>query len=161
MIQQMLAIWSLVPLFFIQLEHLEVLSSCTVEAWLGEFCALLCERVRWMQLCGSLNILLYCLSLGLEWILTFSSAVANAEFSKFTDILSKPFTASSFTIWNSSAGIPSPPLALFMVMLPKVHLTLQSRMSASRWVITSPWLSGSWRSFLYVYFLMCILVSSS
>ena len=43
MIQQMLAIWSLVPLLFlIQLEHLEVHGSCTVEAWLGEFWALLC-----------------------------------------------------------------------------------------------------------------------
>ena len=29
------------------------------------------------------------------------------------------FTASSFRIWNSSAGIPLPPLALFIVMLPK------------------------------------------
>ena len=27
------------------------------------------------------------------------------------------FTASSFKIWNSSAGIPSPPVALFVVML--------------------------------------------
>ena len=27
------------------------------------------------------------------------------------------FTASSFRIWNSSTGIPSPPLALFVVML--------------------------------------------
>ena len=58
------------------------------------------------------------------------------------------FTASSFRIWNSSAGIPSPPLTLFVVMLPKSHLTLHSRMSGSRWVITS-WLSGSLRSFLY------------
>ena len=41
-----------------------------------------------------------------------------------------------FRIWNSSAGIPSPPLALFIVMLPKVHLTSHSRMSGSRWVIT-------------------------
>ena len=31
------------------------------------------------------------------------------------------FTASSFKIWNSSTGIPSPPLALFIVMLPKAH----------------------------------------
>ena len=31
------------------------------------------------------------------------------------------FTASSFRIWNSSAGIPSPPLALFMVTLPKTQ----------------------------------------
>ena len=33
------------------------------------------------------------------------------------------FTASSFMIWNSSTGIPSPPLALFIVMLPKTHLS--------------------------------------
>ena len=52
------------------------------------------------------------------------------------------FTASSFRIWNSSTGIPSPPLALFIVMLLKAHLTLHSRMSGSRWVITPSWLSG-------------------
>ena len=32
--------------------------------------------VRWVQLCGSLNILWYCLSLGLEWKLTFSSFIS-------------------------------------------------------------------------------------
>ena len=47
-----------------------------------------------------------------------------------------------------SPGIPSPPLALFIVMLPKAHLTLHSSMSVSRWVITPLWLSASWRSFL-------------
>ena len=59
------------------------------------------------------------------------------------------FTASSFRFWNSLTGIPSPPLALFVVMPPKAHLTSLSRMSGSRWVITPSWLSGSWRSFLY------------
>ena len=54
------------------------------------------------------------------------------------------FTASSFRIWNSSTGISSPPLALFIVMLPKSHLTSHSRMSGSRWVITRLWLSWSW-----------------
>ena len=58
------------------------------------------------------------------------------------------FTALSFRIWNNS-GIPSPPLALFIVMLPKAHVTSHSRMSGSRWVITVLWLSGSLRSFLY------------
>ena len=58
-------------------------------------------------------------------------------------------TTSSFRIWNSSTGIPSPPLALFIVMLPKTHFTSHSRMSVSRWMITTSWLSGSWRSFLY------------
>ena len=37
-------------------------------------------------------------------------------------------------------------------MLLKVHLTLHSRMSASRWVTTLSWLSGSLRPFLYSYF---------
>ena len=46
------------------------------------------------------------------------------------------FTASSFRIWNSSTATPSPPLALFIVMLSKAHLTSHSRMSGSRWVIT-------------------------
>ena len=39
------------------------------------------------------------------------------------------FTASSFRIWNSSTGIPSPPLALLIVVLSKAHLTSHSRMS--------------------------------
>ena len=74
------------------------------------------------------------------------------------------FTASSFRIWNSSTGIPSPPLALFVVMLPKAHLTSHSRMSGSRSVITPLWLSGSWRSFLYsssVYSCHLFLISSA
>ena len=41
-----------------------------------------------MQLCGSLNIIWHCLSLELEGKLTFSSPVANAEFSSFAGILS-------------------------------------------------------------------------
>ena len=67
------------------------------------------------------------------------------------------FTASSFRIWNSSAGIPSPPLSLFVVMLPKAHLTSHSRISGSRWVITPLWLSGSWRSFCIF---LCISATS-
>ena len=74
------------------------------------------------------------------------------------------FTTSSSRIWNSSAGIPSPPLALFVVMLPNAHLTSHPRMSGSRWVITPSWLSGSWRSFLYsssVYSSHLFLTSSA
>ena len=59
------------------------------------------------------------------------------------------FTASSFRIWNSSTGIPSPALVLFIAMLSKAHLTSHSRMSDTNWVITPSWLSGYWRSFLY------------
>ena len=64
-------------------------------------------------------------------------------FKIYWDIEYGTFTAPSFRIWNSSAGIPSPPLALFTVMLPKAYLTSHSRMSGSRWVITPSWLSGS------------------
>ena len=76
------------------------------------------------------------------------------------------FTALSFRIWNSSTGIPSPPLAFFIVMLPKAHLTSHSRMSGSRWVwvITPLGLSGLWRSFLYsssVYSCHLFLISSA
>ena len=56
-------------------------------------------------------------------------------------------TGSSVKMWNRSAGIPSPPLALFIVLLPKAHLISHSRMSGSRWVITPSCLSGSLRSF--------------
>jgi len=70
------------------------------------------------------------------------------------------FIASSFRIWNSSAGIPSPRLALFAVMLPKVHLNSHSRMSGSRWVN----IPSSWRSFLHsscVYSCHLFLISSA
>ena len=60
-----------------------------------------------------------------------------------------------FWIWNSSTGIPSPSLALFVVMLPKAHLTSHSKMSGSRWVITPSWLSGHEDIFCTV--LLCIL----
>ena len=67
------------------------------------------------------------------------------------------FTSTSFGIWNSSTGIPSPPLALFIVMVPKPYLTLHSRMSGSRWVITPLWLSGSWIYFFFVWFFCAFL----
>ena len=72
------------------------------------------------------------------------------------------YTASSFRIWNGSPEIPSLPLALFIVMLPKAYLTSHSRMSGSRWVITTSWFSVSWRSFLYSSLYSChlFLISS-
>ena len=70
---------------------------------------------------------------------------------------------SSFKIWNSPTGITSSPLALFVIMLPKAHLTSYSRMPDSRWVITSSWLPGSLRAFLYssVYSCHLFLISSA
>ena len=104
---------------------------------------------EWEQLCSSLNILWHCLSLGLEWKLTFPVLWPLLSFPNLLAYWVQHFHSIIFRIWNSSTGMPSPPLALFVVMLPKAHLTLHSRMSGSRWVITPSWLPGSWRSFLY------------
>ena len=52
-----------------------------------------------------------------------------------------PLIASSFRILNSSAGIPSSPLALLAAGPSKAHLTSHSRMSGSGWVTTSSRLS--------------------
>ena len=73
------------------------------------------------------------------------------------------FTALSLRIWNSSTGIPSIPVAFFLVMLPKAHLVSHSRMSGSRWAIIPLCFSGLWRSFLYssVYHCHLFLISSA
>ena len=57
-------------------------------------------------------------------------------------------TASSSRILNSLAGVPSPPLTLLIVMLPKTHLTSHSRMHGSRWVTIPLWLYGLLRPVL-------------
>ena len=117
-----------------------------------------------MQLCGSLSILWHSLSLtGMKTDL-FQSCGHCWVFPVCWHIECSTFTASSFRIWNSSTGIPSPPVALFVVMLPKALLTSHSRMSGFRWVITPSWLSGSWSSLLYsssVYSYHLFLISSS
>ena len=65
------------------------------------------------------------------------------------------WTASSFRFLNTSTRILSPPLDPFIVMLPKAHLALHSRMSGSVWVITPSCdhtiLSKSLKSFFYSY----------
>ena len=59
------------------------------------------------------------------------------------------FTAPSFRISNSPAGIPSPPLASFVILLPKNYPTSHFRMSCSRRVTSSSWLSEWLRPLLY------------
>ena len=61
---------------------------------------------------------------------------------------------SSFWILGSSAGIPSPPLALFVVLFPKTHLTSHSRTSGTRWVVIQVI-----KTFFIV--LLCIVATSS
>ena len=79
-----------------------------------------------------------------NWPFEYILSAAHIEYSTFTE--------SSFRIWNSSTGIPSHPLALCMVMLPKACLTSHSRMSGSRWMIMP---SCPCQSILVHWFLKC------
>ena len=92
----------------------------------------------------------------------FSSPVdTTAKFSKFAAVLSEALSQQYLLrTWNSSAGIPSPPLALFVAMLVKAHLTSHSMTSGSRGVTAPSWLSGSLRLFFCIVHL-CVLVISS
>ena len=155
----MLAIWSPVPLPFLN-------PACTSESsWF-----IYCWSLTWRIL--SISLLAYEMST-FVWYFGHSLAFPFFGIGMKTDLFQScchcwvfqiswhiecsTFTVSSFRIWNSSTKIPSPPLALFVVMLPKVYLTLHSRLSGSRWVITASWSSGSWRSLLYSCHLFSIL----
>ena len=131
--------------------HLYILSSTLVGTWKEGNCpvvwtffgiALLWDWMKTdlFQFCGNCCVFKVC------WHLECSTLVAL-----------------SFRIWNSSAGIPSPPLALFTVMLPKAHLTSHSRMSGCRWVTTPSQLSESLRPFciFLLYFCHFFLISSA
>ena len=108
------------------------------------------KAVKWLQLCGSLNILW-------DWL-------ENWPFPILWPLLSFPYLQAALSQHQhlgfeiAQLGIPSPPRALFVVMLLKARFTLHSRMSGSRWMITPLWLSEPLRSFCIV---LCILTTSS
>ena len=144
MLQWMLTIWSLIPLPFLNPVGTFGSSQFTH-----------CWSLAW----GILSItLLACEINAIGWYFEHSLALPFFGIGMKTDLFQScghcwvfqicwhiectTFTVSSFRIWNSSAGIPSPPLALFIAMLSKAHLTSHSKISGSRLVITSSWLSG-------------------
>ena len=57
-------------------------------------------------------------------------AAVTVEFSKFAGILSAALSQQHLSVFE--IGIPPLPLALFIVMLSKTHLTSHSRMSGSK-----------------------------
>ena len=133
MIQRMLAIWSLVPLPFLK------------PAWTsGSSQFTYCWSLAWRILSITL---LVCEMNAIVWYFEHSLALPFFGIGMKTDIFQScghcwvfqicwhmecsTFTASSFRIWNSSTGILSPPLALFVVILSKAHLTSHSRMLAN------------------------------
>ena len=68
------------------------------------------------------------------------------------------FTASSFRVWNTSTGIPSPPLALFVVMLRPTWLHIPGYLALGEWSHHRDYL-GHEDPFCTV--LLCILATSS
>ena len=69
------------------------------------------------------------------------------------------FTTSSFRIWNSSTRILSPSLALFIVMLPKAHLTPHSKcLALGEWSHHHVYLGDE---DCYCIVLLCVLATSS
>ena len=149
MIQWMLAIWSMVPLSFLNPVWTSGSSQFTYYwslVWrILSITLLECEMSANMLLFEH-SLSLSFLGIGVETDL-FQSCDHCWVFQICWHIECSTFITSSFKIWSSSAGIPSPPLALFVVMLPKAHWTLQYKFSGSRWVITPSWLCGSLRSF--------------
>ena len=156
MIQQMLAIWFLVPLPFLNPIWTSG-SSQFVYSWSlvwqsFSITLLTCEMSAIVQYFEH-SLALPLVGIGMKTDL-FQS------YGHCWHIECNTLTASSLKIWNSSARIPTPPLALFIVMLPKSHLTSDSRVSVSRWVIAQLWLSGSWKKNFFCIVLLCILATS-
>ena len=142
-IQKMLASWSLVPLLFLN------------PAWTsGSSQFMYCWNLAWRILnftsvWDEYNCVVVWIFFGIFFEIgmktdLFQSCGHCWVFQICWHIECSTFTASSLRIWNNSTGFPSAPLALFVVMLPKAHLTSHSvKMSGSRWVITPSWLFGS------------------
>ena len=119
----MLAIWSLVTLPYLK------------PAWTsGSSCFTYCWSMAWRILSIPL---LGCEMSAIVWQFEHSLALPFLGIGMKTDLFQSSghcwvfqicwhiecstLTASSFRIWNSSTGILSPPLALFIVMFPKAH----------------------------------------
>ena len=136
MIQQMLAIWSLVPLPFLK------------PAWTsGSSRFTYCWSLAWRILNITLPSMWDECNCAVVWaffgIVFLWDRNENWSFPVLWPLLSFPnllaywvqhFHSIIFRIWNSWARIPSPPLVLFVLMLLKAHLTSHPRMSGSRWV---------------------------
>ena len=79
-----------------------ILLKCSLK----DFWALPCWLVKWVQLCGGLNIPWHCPSLGLEWKLTFPVLWPLLSCPNLLAYWVQHLTASSFRILNSSGHFP-------------------------------------------------------
>ena len=159
MIQRMLTIWSLVPLPFLKPAWTPGSSRftyCQSLAWrILSITLLACEKNAIVCLLQH-SLALPFFGIGMKTDL-FQSCGHCWVFQICWHIACSTSTASSFRIWNSSTGIPSPPLALFIVIFLKVRLTSQSRMALGKWSDHCGYL-GHYNLFCTV--LLCIVATS-
>ena len=132
MTQQMLTSLSLDPLSFLNptcTSGSSQFTYCWSLAWtILSISVLACEkRVIVQEFEYSLTLLFFGIGLITD---IFQSCGLCWAFQISWHIECNTLIASSFRIWSISAGIPSPPLCLFIVMLLKAHLTSHFLMSA-------------------------------
>ena len=134
-IQQMLAIWYLVPLPFLNLAwtsgsscYVHILLKPSLENFEHDFVSV------WDDCNCVLVWIFFVIAFLWYWNENWPLPVLCHcwVFQICWHIESRTFITSSVRISNSSTGIPIPPLTLLVVMLPKAHLTSDSRMSSSR-----------------------------
>ena len=134
MIQQMLAILSLVPLSFskstLGTRKFSVHTHCWSLVWrILSITLLVCEmNVTVQKFEYSLSLPFFGIGMNIDLFQSYGHCWV---FQICWYIECSTLTVSSFSIWNSLAGIPSPLLALFAVILPKTRLTSCSRMFGS------------------------------
>ena len=147
MIQQILTIWSLVSLPFLNPTYTYESSRFTYYwslAWriLNIILFSMWNECNCIVVWTFFDIAFHSLTLSMSMTLTvigmktdlFQSSGHCWIFQMCWHIDCNTLTASSFRILNSSAGIPSPPLALFIITHPKAYLTSHSRKSSlSEW----------------------------
>ena len=161
MTQWMLAVWSMVPLPFLK------------PAWTS--------GISWFMCCWSLAwrtlsiTLLECEMSAIVWYIKHYLALPFFGIGMKADLFQScghcwvfqicwhlqcsTFTASSFRIWNSSTGIPSPPLALFVVMLLRpTWLHIPGCLNLSEWSHHCGYLN---HEDVFCIVLLCILATSS
>ena len=155
MIQQMMVIWSLVLWLFLNPAWTSALLQPAFEN-IQHYFASMWDECNCVEVWAFFGIAFLW-----DWMKTdlFQSCGHCWVFQICWHIECSTLITSSFRLWNSSIEIPSPPLALFVVMLSKAHLTSHSKMSGSRLVITSSYYLG--REDLFCTVLLCILATSS
>ena len=159
MIQGMLAIWSLVSAFF----------KSSLYIWKFSVHILLKPSLKdfehnLVSMWNECNCMVVCTIFALPFFGSgmktdlFQSCGHCWVFQICWHIECSTFTASSFRIWNSSAGIPSPPLALFVVMLPRpIWLLTPGCLAVGEWSHRRGYLG---HEDLFCIILLCILTTS-